>query len=497
MNRAAIRSILAALVLALLSGCAGLYFDDAGTPPQPPPRFALADLPFDEYWTGLVFNGNKIGFTHLAVDTAAQPDTYVVRSEAVMRFRFLAVDKQVTLKSEDWIGADLALKRFNYAYHIDGSELLLTGKRSGDALEVRIESRGHVREQRFDLSGPLYPSSIIALYPVVNGLEVGRDYRFRVFDGETQTIAEVTQQVRAYETSDLFDGTAFKVHSRLRGHSADTWLDLEGRPVLEISGGGIFIAGLESEATARRYLALAALNKDEVLLDFARVPSSRPIDAPRSVTALSVALQGLDTLALPSDGMQRCRREGGEMLCEIRSAPGHGFSAEAEPFDRQRYLASTLPVASDHPEIRRLSRQLTEGHTDPHEQMAALVAWIQDNVDQQAVDVFSAIDVLETRKAECQGNTFLYAAFARARGIPTRVVNGIVYSEELGGFLYHTWAESHVEKRWQAVDPTFGQVRADATHIKLAEGESLADLDPLLAVMGRLKARVIALEHAE
>lgn len=477
----------------MLSGCAGLYFDDAGTPPEPPPRFALEDLPFDEYWTGLVFNGNKIGFTHLALETPDEPNVFVVRSEAVMRFRFLAVDKKVTLKSEDWIDSDLTLKRFRYAYHIDDSELSVSGSRVDGVLQVRTESRDDVREQTFELSGPLYPSSIIALYPVVNGLEVGRDYRFQVFDGETRTIAEVTQEVLAYETSELFEGTAFRVHSRLRNHSADTWIDLDGRPVLEISGGGIFIAGLESESAARRYLALAALNKEEVLLDFARVPSSPPIEDPRSVSALSVALQGLEGLEVPSDGIQRCRREPPEVLCQVRSAP----AADAGPVDGERYLASTLPVPSDHPEIRRLSREATGDRTDPEEQIAALVGWIRDNVDQEAVDVFSAIDVLETRKAECQGNTYLYAAFARSQGIPTRVVNGLVYSDELGGFLYHTWAESRIDGRWQAVDPTFGQVRADATHIKLVEGELLGDLDPILAVMGRVKARVVEVEYLQ
>jgi hypothetical protein len=75
------------------------------------------------------------------------------------------------------------------------------------------------------------------------------------------------------------------------------------------------------------------------------------------------------------------------------------------------------------------------------------------------------------------------------------VVNGLVYSRELDGFLYHTWAESRIDGRWQAVDPTFGQVRADATHIKLVEGETLADLDPMLSVMGRVRARVLAVEY--
>jgi transglutaminase-like putative cysteine protease len=49
------------------------------------------------------------------------------------------------------------------------------------------------------------------------------------------------------------------------------------------------------------------------------------------------------------------------------------------------------------------------------------------------------------------------AALARSLGIPTRVVNGIVYSDDYAGFYYHTWAESLLDSGWIAIDPTFGR----------------------------------------
>jgi transglutaminase-like putative cysteine protease len=80
----------------------------------------------------------------------------------------------------------------------------------------------------------------------------------------------------------------------------------------------------------------------------------------------------------------------------------------------------------------------------------------------------------------------------RALGVPTRVVNGLVYSAEHGGFLYHTWAESLVEGSWRAVDPTFNQTQADATHIALVRGESLTELVPLVDWVGN--TRIVVLE---
>jgi transglutaminase-like putative cysteine protease len=110
-------------------------------------------------------------------------------------------------------------------------------------------------------------------------------------------------------------------------------------------------------------------------------------------------------------------------------------------------------------------------------------------------DVWTALDVLDTREAECQGHAYLYAALARSLEIPTRVVNGIVYSADFEGFLYHTWAESLVDGHWIAVDPTFGTVPADATHVKLVEGETLAELTPLVDWIGRVNVTVLSVER--
>jgi len=74
-------------------------------------------------------------------------------------------------------------------------------------------------------------------------------------------------------------------------------------------------------------------------------------------------------------------------------------------------------------------------------------------------------------------------------------VNGLAYSEAHAGFLYHTWNELWIEGRgWQPVDATFSQAHADATHVKLVEGETPAELVPLAALIGRIRvARVAAL----
>jgi transglutaminase/protease-like cytokinesis protein 3 len=115
------------------------------------------------------------------------------------------------------------------------------------------------------------------------------------------------------------------------------------------------------------------------------------------------------------------------------------------------------------------------------------------NIAKEAVDAFTAADVLRARRAECQGHAYLFAAFARALGIPARIVNGIAYSEPHGGFLYHSWNEAWIAGRgWQPVDATFDQAHADATHVKLIEGESAAELVPLVNLVGRVRVASVS-----
>lgn len=479
----------AVAVAFLLAGCAGLYFEPVPQVPEPAPRYRLEAWPDREYWSGLVFNGEKIGFSHLALAPAAQPGHFEIRSEAAFALRFLGFDKRVNLKAVDVVREDLDLVSFRYDYEIDGNRLLLAGERRDGGIAFTRTRGGEASSHLLPADGRVHPQSAIGLYPARHGLAQGREYRYRVFSGELQKVAEVTQRVAAYERSPLFAGEAFRVETALEGQETRTWLSPRGAPLLEIGLNGVLIAGLEDEQRARGYLAAASLNKSEALVEFSLARPDRPIARPREVTTLRLAIAGSGR-SVPSDGIQRCSREGPETVCEVRpsaAAPGEG----AGP----RHLASTFTVPARHPAIAAKAREIAGGAAGDRERVRRLVDWIAANVRLSPADAWTALDVLERGEAECQGHAWLYAAFARALGIPTRVANGIVYSEEPGGFLFHAWAESLVDGRWLSVDPTFRAVPADATHVKLVEGDELADLLPLADWVGRLEVRVLALER--
>jgi hypothetical protein len=473
-----------AALLLFLSGCASPYFRDAGAPPLPPPRYSLADLPQPEYWTGIIFNGAKVGFTHSRVTRAAQLGLYELQGEAVIRFRFLGLEKRVQMRSLDTVDGNAKLVSFDYHYVLDDSEQRVTGEVRDGRLGYQVAGARRPPERREErLSEPLYPSGALGLLPVLQGLRIGSEFSWLVFNGETQSLDRASQRIEAYQASELFQGAAFKVETVMLGLRSTTWIDARGLPVFELGLNGVLISALEDERTAKGYLASAALNKDDVLVQWSLIKSPLALSDPREARFLRVSLNRFPL----SDERQRCLSATADVVCEIDAARAAALSAGSADTD----LRPSATVQAHDPVIRTLAQKITAGRESVPEKIAAVLDWLEKNIRKEPVDAFSALDVLDAKRGECQGHSYLYAALMRTLGVPTRVVNGLVYSAEHGGFLYHTWAESLVEGSWRAVDPTFNQTRADATHIALARGESLAELVPLVDWVGNTRIRVL------
>ena len=478
------------LLILTSSGCARQYFYEIEPATQVSIPGSLAQWPYQEYWTGIVFNGQKIGFTHFRIE--ADEAHFKIHSRAVLNFRFLGITKEIALQATDVVAADMQLLKFDHQYLVDESRRHIHGERRGNELRLVVEHQ-HIQEQKsLPITGELYPSSLLALYPAMKGLVVGRNYRFPVFESESLQIADVEQSILAYETSELFEGAAHRVESTLLGQRTQTWINDQALPVFEMSLNGVIISALESEQRAKRYLALGAVNKQENLLNYSLVKSAA-IPQPRDTLSLAIELSGIpENFALPSDSSQQCRPEQSAVRCLIRRSED-GKRGLADQQVLQKYLQASITVPARHPIIQRQAEAIVGSRKGERQAIAALLRWMDTHIEKSAIDVFSALDVLEQKRAECQGHSYLYAAMARSLGIPTRVVNGLVYSEIGPGFLYHTWAESWVDGSWRPIDPTFGQPLADATHIKLVEGEDMAALTGLIPLIGRLQARILTM----
>jgi hypothetical protein len=207
----------------------------------------------------------------------------------------------------------------------------------------------------------------------------------------------------------------------------------------------------------------------------ARLVVSSPFRIPDSAHngPLRYVISRSDGLAtqLPDTGEQSVAPDGPRAIVTICDTCGTTESATES--DRQRYLQPNAWVQSDYPGVIGFARHYS-GAGSADQIMRQLVDGVREYMT-GAVDYLgyaSAREALRTRAGDCTEFAVLLAAAARSRGIPARVVSGLVYTDRFSGkkevFSPHTWVQAWTGKRWTSYDAGLGEF--DATHIALAVG---------------------------
>ena len=159
---------------------------------------------------------------------------------------------------------------------------------------------------------------------------------------------------------------------------------------------------------------------------------------------------------------------------------------------RERTLGSFMQptpfLQSDHPRIRTLAQQIVRDKKDARTAVLLIKDWVHREIAKvPTVSIPNALEVLETRRGDCNEHTVLFNALARAAGLPAKTVVGVVYLR--GSFYYHAWSEVWLGK-WISVDAVLNQFPADATHVKFLEGDIDRQID-ILQLIGNLKIQVV------
>jgi len=223
------------------------------------------------------------------------------------------------------------------------------------------------------------------------------------------------------------------------------------------------------------------------LMNAIAVKVRNPIRDPRNLARLDARLGGLGDVAVPTDGRQSFH----DGVLHVEREPP-AAATYVLPYDGNEWrdeLAATVFLQVDHPRLRETARQILGGEIDPRRAADLLRRWVYDNLEKRPLPSLpNALQVLETRAGDCNEHAVLFAALARAAGLPARVNAGVVYGD--GAFLYHAWNEVWIGSGWLSVDPAFDQMPADATHVKLIDGGPERHA-ALLGVIGKLSIDVL------
>jgi transglutaminase-like putative cysteine protease len=187
----------------------------------------------------------------------------------------------------------------------------------------------------------------------------------------------------------------------------------------------------------------------------------------------------------------------GDVIVLVRLEDLSGVKVPDIPLKREEFpesLAPSLFIQSDDGVLVARAREIVGTERNALRVSTTLVEWVYRNLRKRFSASFSnALDVLASGEGDCTEHAALFVALARAVGLPAREVAGIVYSKDNPGFYYHQWAEVYVGT-WIAVDPTFGEAQADATHIAFARGNLLSQAK-LVSLIGSLHIDIMGFSY--
>lgn len=269
---------------------------------------------------------------------------------------------------------------------------------------------------------------------------------------------------------------AWHVERRGLGAPSTLWVDEAGLPVA-----GELSPGLEIER--QPYEIVTSSVREAAAAGFGNLPrpagSRRLMSAVRSVKRLEVRLAGV------ANDATSWRRSG------LAGGPQHlrgdtlvvDLGADSSRIVPEPPLRDGLVPGSD-PAVRAFARRITAGESAPARVVATLASWTARSiVATDEVDFPDARQALARGRSGAASRAALFVALARASGIPSRPVAGLV--ADGGTWRRHSWAEAWLDGRWTPVDPYLGVAPAGAAYVRLVE-DSPADPMFLIPLASRL-----------
>ena len=477
---------------------------------------ALITGPSQDRWMGIFFEDQPVGYAVTSQSSTTDGGS-LVRSRSLFRIVAMGSIQQVITAGTAVLDADKAMQRFEFYMDSDQVKLSVRGEMRPGELHMELVQAGEV--QSLDLPMQQAPAMAMSLERILakDELAVGQRFELPYFD--PITLAQDTMDVEVTGV-ELIPGTAeeaYWITTRFAGVESRRLVTPSGETLREEGGLGLSLVRMTREE------AESLLDDSEPVDLIARtaVRITRTLPNARDSRVMEVTVQGVDPTRIPHQAPQQAVT--GDrvkvmmpLLAEIPSLPryleGTVWQANESPLFLEppdglpapaddAVLAALQPgtlTPSDHAEIREQAWNTLEHIPDRKQAAEALMRWVFIEIDKRPVlSLPNGLEVLRRKEGDCNEHTALYVSLARAAGIPTRIAAGLVYTDQIDGkpaFYYHAWPEVHLggEAPWVPVDPTFGQFPADATHIKLVEGDLDRQVE-ILGMMGRIQVEVIEL----
>lgn len=484
------------LIIFLLSGC--IKYEEKTNPEIDNSNLTEFLNIGEETWMDVLISGNKVGYAVSSVRKT--PNEGLLRFSNYSFFKMQRYKEEIITENTISEYSDYNLNPIKLTYiksDSESGERTVTANISATNLEIIIRSKLGEERETCKLPDDFTIEGAARCRMLAQGIHPGMKQAFSIFDPEELDFIAVTVEVLE-KINTVYNGTeieVYKIKSVYHYSSELTVTELiteQGETIfLEIDSLGISFKKTSKENAVSSFTGYNLSDTVIPVNDFI------PMGVKKLV--LNIISEEPDLINLfPDDQFQKTDNE--NLNITISSFHDDKPVTIHLPYsfdsDTALFLKPTKIIQSDDEEIIRLAHEITKGETDIKAAAEYIYSWILNNIEGSYKITFaSAKEVLEFGKGDCTEYAVLFAALARAYGIPAKVCIGLVYNY-MDGFAFHAWNEIFTGT-WQPVDVAMNQFYPDATHIKIYSGimESLFEQSVTIQkLIGRIKFEVISYE---
>jgi len=419
-------------------------------------------------YLGVYLQGHKVGYLASRIDTVE--NGYRVYSTTYLKIAPVpGIEKEVSYRVVASTDVTYNLKDFEFSMTSGDYFFEAQGERQNGKLVVDMNVAGENKHAEYDIKSSYIPATIEGL------VKTGKTGEFQFFDPTLQSIFDI--KVKNLGKDTLEREPVIKYSVLQSGMEMVFWISEKGELLRSESPIGLVMK--KEERVMKEDIETVGFK----LYDSYAIRVDKRIENPREITMLKVRLDSVDLTGLRiEDDRQKLK---GNVLTIKTVEPGQ---TDRLPKEAEEFLQATAFIPSDDEKIKKIAKEVT-GDSKGLEAVEKIIDYVDKKLtDKPTFSIPNALDALKSGEGDCNEHAALAVALLRSIEIPSRVEVGLVYVGE--AFYYHAWVGVYLGGKWISTDPTFGQLIADPTHIKLEYG-GFENQAKLYRVINKLQISVL------
>jgi hypothetical protein len=447
---------------------------------EPELGYFAADVRFDDETTqyyAIRRNGQRIAYTNASV--LDHPTLFLLRESTAIKINLAGMSREVFLQTTVRVDTTSHLATYLEFNLQSGEHSYVCSCSSRDDtlfVDVMRDTNSEWALGVFEIKGELtFPTAL------VNYLHhtTGDESRITLFDPVLFDHYELTAtregRERLFQDGVPYDTTRFRLNFLDR--ETMMWIDDTG--VMAKSEGYAFFGGEFGSVEMDR-----AMNSDVFLLPLEvsvgndilknlRIKPDRDLPNPRESRYLEVRLDNIRAANIDINSSFKKTISVNPVIFGmydrpvVKSDTNHLKLITAA--QDTAVIGTSDYIQSLDARMKRRADEIAADIPDTLDVARAINQWVFESMTREkGLDLTRSVDVLRNMRGDHEEYTKLYTSLTRSIGIPTQIIQGLVYED--GVFRYHSWPAVFAHGIWHHLDPLFGQDAVDATHIPLIEG---------------------------